>query len=65
MPTINLNIKRAWWYANEDGRIHYIKVEADGTERHLYVDEGVPLFNLLSSELTKIGYTGPRQRVPA
>jgi hypothetical protein len=32
---------------------------AEGRERHLYVDEGNPLYSVLDSHLLAQGYTGP------
>ena len=33
--------------------------DAEGRERHLYVDEGNPLYAVLNSHLLAQGYTGP------
>ncbi len=50
---------RAWKHRGEDDRIHYIALDADGKERHLYVDQGNPLHTVLNSHLLAQGYTGP------
>lgn len=42
-----IQITRAWRYENETDRIHYVE---DG--RHLYVDKGNPLYDVLESRLT-------------
>lgn len=52
-------ILRAWRHRTETTRIHYMVANADGKERHLYIDEGNPLYAVLDSHLLAQGYTGP------
>lgn len=52
-------VLRAWRHRGEQARIHYMAAYADGKERHLYVDEGSPLYAVLDSHLLAQGYTGP------
>jgi hypothetical protein len=60
MPNLPLLIvRRAWRMRSETGRIHLIAVYADGKDRHLYVDQGGPWYEVLNSHLLAQGYTGP------
>lgn len=65
MPSIRLNIPRAWRHRNETRRIHYIEVVQDSAgangsaERHRYVDDGDPLYAVLEDLLSALGYVGP------
>jgi hypothetical protein len=52
-------VLRAWRHRAEPTRIHYMAAHADSKERHLYVDEGNPLYAVLDSHLLAQGYTGP------
>jgi hypothetical protein len=52
-------ITKAWRHKGEVGKIHYIAKRADGTTRHLLVNEGTPLYDILEDHLAAIGYTGP------
>jgi len=60
MPTLEGDpvIRRAWRNRGETGRIHYIANGGD-RDRHLYVDEGHPLYEVLAEALSARGYHGP------
>ncbi|MEV4141904.1 hypothetical protein AB0J72_58365 [Dactylosporangium sp. NPDC049742] len=66
MPRIsNPVVLRAWRHRGEEGKIHYMAVYADGKERHLHVNAGTPLYDVLDSHLLAQGYTGPKSGDPA
>lgn len=46
---------RAWRHSAEPSRIHYLAVNADQTQRHLYIDEGRPFYAVLDSHLQQAG----------
>lgn len=52
-------ITKAWRHKGEAGRIHYIAKRADGSTRHLYVNEDNALYEILEDHLAAIGYAGP------
>ncbi len=52
-------ITRAWRFSNETGRIHYVAVRPDGSDRHLITDKGDPLYEVIDAHLVSLGYTGP------
>lgn len=62
MPHVNVKIARAYRQTGETGRIHYIVVRADGSERRLYVDRdtGRGLYDFLDEQLVDQGYTGTK-----
>ena len=60
MPTLNVNISRVWRHRGESGRIHYAVQRPNDEVRHLYVDEGHPLYAVFEEWLGTIGYTGPK-----
>ncbi len=62
MPHVRIEIARAYRQAGETGRIHYIAVRSDGSERHLYADRNSSsgLYNLLNDELLLQKYRGPK-----
>lgn len=62
MPHVNITIVNAWRYRNEDHRIHYTVYDRHGSKRHLYVDEGQALYDLLEGHLNAVSYTGPKAR---
>lgn len=65
MPVVNLTIRRAWRHRDEAGRIHYM-IDRAGPNgaRHLHVDEGSPLYDLLDDALLAQGYSGPASADP-
>ena len=62
MPQIQITIARAYRQAGETGRIHYILVRSDGSERRLYADRKMDpgLYRFLNEELLVQGYCGPK-----
>lgn len=63
MPHVTIPITKAWKFGGEPDRIHYMVQRADESARHLYVDRGHPLFEVLEEHLAAIGYEGPHSRV--
>jgi len=62
MPHIDVRIARAYRMKGETGRIHYIAVRSDESERHLHVDRETNrgLYELLDNELLQQDYRGPK-----
>lgn len=61
MPVLNeARITKAWRHTGETGRIHYTVKKANGDPRHLVVDEGSALYEVLAQHLDALGYTGPK-----
>lgn len=60
MPTLTGTpvIRRAWRHRGELTRIHYIANGGD-RDRHLYADQGEPLYDVLADALEALGYGGP------
>lgn len=59
MPAIDAPILRAYRMTADGTRIHYIVRKVDGGERHLYVDPGHPLYEVLDQHLLAQGYVLP------
>lgn len=62
MPHVYVTIIDAWRYRNERRRIHYTVCDRYGHKRHLYVDEGNALYDLLEGHLAARSYTGPKPK---
>jgi hypothetical protein len=61
MPhTPDLHIVRAWRYATESDRVHFIVASHDGGRRHLYTPNTSALGRVLDAELNHLGYTMPK-----
>jgi hypothetical protein len=63
VPHVDIKIARAYRQSGETGRIHFIVVRPDGSERRLYADRASNrgLYDLLNDELLSQGYTGTKQ----
>lgn len=61
MPQLaQATIVRAWRYAKTPQRIEYIVLGPDGSERHCWVEQPAPLYQVLDDHLNAVGYTGPQ-----
>lgn len=66
MPHLGVRITKAWRHDGEPNRIHYtIERVGDAPVRHLYVDAGQSLYDVLDAHLRAQGYTGPRRSTSA
>jgi hypothetical protein len=60
MPrTPDLHIVRAWRFAAEPDRVHFIVTTQDGGRRHLHVPNESGLGKVLDASLRALGYVMP------
>jgi hypothetical protein len=61
MPTVGLQIRRAWRYRSEPDRIHFVVATHEGDNRHLFTQEASALGRVLDEALRAQGYEGPSE----
>lgn len=59
MPTVGLEIRRAWRFRSEPNRVQFVVATHEGKNRHLFTQNTSALGRVLDESLRAQGYEGP------